>query len=104
MFKALSVCGLLALSYAMRLDLGDAHLNHNNDQQRVGAGESNAASTPLKLTDAQKKWDDFYRGQIKAIGDSEAKEVSEKDGNTVIKYLDTTPANEPVAWEVTGKK
>jgi len=56
------------------------------------------------LTDTQKGWNEFFRNQIKAIGDSETKEVlTNSDGSTSFRYLDpTNPDDVTVAWEVTG--
>ena len=56
------------------------------------------------MTDTQKGWNEFFRNQIKAIGDSETKEVlTNSDGSTSFRYLDpTNPDDVTVAWEVTG--
>jgi len=90
MFKALTTGALIAASFAMRMDVEVSH----------DANWANATT----LTDTQKGWNEFFRNQIKAIGDSETKEVlTNSDGSTSFRYLDpTNPDDVTVAWEVTG--
>jgi len=90
MFKALTTGALIAVSFAMRMDVEVSH----------DANWANATA----LTDTQKGWNEFFRNQIKAIGDSETKEVlTNSDGSTSFRYLDpTNPDDVTVAWEVTG--
>lgn len=73
MFKALAVCGLIALSSTMRLESEIDHLNHSDDRKQnvtQGSDSKTESSGPVKLSDSQKKWDEFYRNQIKALGDA----------------------------------
>ena len=78
MFKILTAGALLVASFAMRMDVHDQTWN--------------SATT---LNDDQKQWDDFYRKSIKAIGDSQAKEITtDAQGQTSIRYLDTTNNND----------
>lgn len=60
--------------------------------------------TVTKLTDDQAQWDEFFRKSIKAIGDSEAKQIHvSPKGEVSIRYEDpTNPTDETVGWEITG--
>lgn len=62
MFKALTIGALCTAAFGLRIDTA-AH------DQLVWTAADN-------LTDAQKKWDNFFRGEIKAIGDSKVQKVS----------------------------
>lgn len=74
MIKILTAGALVVASFAMRMDVHDQTWN--------------SAAT---LNDDQKQWDSFYRGSIKALGDSAAKEITtDGQGQTSIRYLDTT--------------
>ena len=88
MFKALAFGSLLLSSFAIRFER-----NH----------EEVTWSDITKLNDADQAFDDFFRDQIKALGDSVAERIAHEDGNTKIQYLDTTgDHDEKVAWEVDG--
>ena len=62
MFKALTIGALCTAAFGLRIDT-TAH----NELVWTAAD---------KLTDEQKKWDDFFRKEIKAIGDSKVQKVS----------------------------
>lgn len=88
MFKALTFGVLCAAVSALRVD------SPTHDELTW--------TDATNLTDKQKEWDNFFRGQIKALGDSKAQKVS---GDNNFQYLDTTPpngSNEVVAWDVEG--
>lgn len=57
MFKILTGASLLFASFAIRFE----------------ADHEQTTSTAITLNDDQKKWDDYYRSTIKALGDSQAK-------------------------------
>ena len=97
MFKALAIGALCTAAFGLRMD-----------------PEVHAAlvwSSADNLSDEQKKWDEFFRSEIGAIGDSKLQKVS---GSNNFQYLDTTPNSndedsdsdddEVVAWEVNGGK
>lgn len=87
MFKILTTASLFLASFAIRMD----------------ASHEQTFSAVTTLNDEQSQWDKFYRDSIKALGDSAAKEIATTNGQTIIKYLDTTGNNgEVVGWEVTG--
>lgn len=90
MFKILTAGALLLASSALRVENEIAH-----EQTWVDA---------TNLNDNQKQWDSYYRNTIKALGDSQVKQVaSGTNGETLIRYFDLTGNNnETVAWEVTG--
>lgn len=90
MFKALTTGALIVASFAMRMDVEAAH-----DQTWAPA---------TNLNENQRAWENFFRDQIKAIGDSETKQVATNpDGSVSLQFLDTTnDDNVVVAWDVTG--
>lgn len=87
MFKVLTAASLLFASFSIRFEA--AHEQTWND-----------ATT---LSGDQQQWDNFFRNSIKAIGDSAAKQWSTNNGQTTIRYFDSTGSNgETAAWDVTG--
>ena len=97
MFKALTIGVLCSAALGLRMD-PQAH-------------EALTWSSADNLSDEQKRWDEFFRSEIGALGDSKLKKVS---GNNNFQYLDSTSGNnkdenaddnnEIVAWEVNGGK
>ena len=88
MFKALTLGVLVASALGLRMD-------SSHSQGEVW-------TTSEQLTEKQRQWDDFFRDEIDALGDSEVKKVS---GDNYIEYLDTTNddnEDEIVAWQVQG--
>lgn len=95
MFKALAIGALCTAAFGLRIDT----TAHN---ELVWTAADN-------LTEEQQKWDDFFRSEIDAIGDSKLQKVS---GVNNFQYLDTTANSndddsdssddEVVAWEVNG--
>lgn len=88
MFKALTLGALCTAAFGLRMD----STIHN---ELTWADASN-------LSSKQKDWDNFFRKEIGALGDSAVKKVS---GDNNFQYLDSTPGNggdEVVAWEVNG--
>ncbi len=73
MFKALAFGSLLLSSFAIKFER-----NH----------EEITWSDITKLGDADQAFDDFFRDQIKALGDSVAEKIAHDDGVTKIQYLD----------------
>lgn len=90
MFKVLSAAALVLASFALKTEVEISH-----EQTWVDT---------TNLNDSQQQWDTYFRNTIKAIGDSQVKQVaSGANGETLIRYLDTTGNNnETVAWEVTS--
>ena len=97
MFKALTIGAICTAVFGLRIDPAV------HDDLIWSSGDN--------LTDEQKKWDEFFRSEIDAIGDSKVQKVS---GVNNFQYLDTTPNSndedsdssddEIVAWEVNGGK
>lgn len=87
MFKILTAASLFLASFSIRMDM-----SHEQTFTAV-----------TTFNDEQSQWDKFYRDSIKALGDSQAKEIATANGQTTIRYLDTTGNNgEVVGWDVTG--
>ena len=57
------------------------------------------------FSQSDRKFDEFFRDKIPALGDSIAKKVAYSGEFTIIQYLDETNNNdELVAWEVEGSE
>lgn len=90
MFKILTIGALAFASFALKTEVEVTH-----EQTWTDA---------TNLNENQQQWDTYYRNTIKAIGDSQLKQVaSGTNGEVILRYLDTTGNNnETVAWEVAG--
>lgn len=84
MFKALAFGALLFASSALKME-------------KVHEEVTWADITELK--DSDKSFDDFFRKEIPALGDSVAEKIAHVGDSTKIQYLDKTgDHNEKVAW------
>lgn len=90
MFKILTIGALAFASFALKTEVEVTH-------EQTWADATN-------LNENQQQWDTYYRNTIKAIGDSQLKQIaSGTNGEVILRYLDTTGNNnETVAWEVAG--
>lgn len=75
MFKALTLGALCVSALGLRID------SYHNQPIVTSADD---------MSDKQKQWDDFFRSEIDALGDSKFKKVT---GDNNIEYLDTTNDN-----------